>query len=149
MSLRDISKSLAEKFESDILRFADHFKTRRVYVVKWVEDKNFRISVCHKNFTFNDRRLAYDMCRYINNQQGVLNARVKIFDFKNIVDLSLDEIERLRYFPNFNEVKSLWETFHECCCCGRIAPVVHNCTWMGKKARACEDCLHKYARFNV
>jgi hypothetical protein len=47
------------------------------------------------------------------------------------------------------EAKALWDTFHECCCCGRIAPVVHDCIWKGEKSRACEDCLNKYARFKV
>jgi hypothetical protein len=86
---------------------------------------------------------------HINKQQGVLNARVQIIDFKNIVDLPQEEIERLRFYPGYREAKALWDTFHECCCCRRIAPVVHDCIWKGEKSRACEDCLNKYARFKV
>ena len=149
MSLQEIAKKMADDFQSEILRFADQKKTRRVYVSEWTDSNNFRISFCHKCFAYNERGIAYDLFRHINKQQGVLNARVQIIDFKNIVDLPHEEIERLSLYPGYREAKALWDTFHECCCCGSIAPVVHDCIWKGEKSRACEDCLNKYARFNV
>ena len=126
MSLQEIAKKMADDFQAKILRFADQNKTRRVYVAKWTESKDFSIRIGHKCFAYNERDIAFDLCRHINKQQGVLNARVQIIDFKNIVDLSQEEIERLR-----------------------IAPVVHDCIWKGEKSRACQDCLNKYARFKV
>lgn len=149
MSLQDIAKKMADYFQAEILRFADQKKTRRVYVTKWTESKDFSIRFCHKYFAYNERYLAFDLCRHINKQQGILNARVQIIDFKNIVDLPQEEIERLRFYPGYREAKDLWDTFHECCCCGRIAPVVHDCIWNGEKSMICEDCLNKYARFKV
>ena len=149
MSLQDIAKKMADDFQSEILRFADQKKTRRVYVAKWTESKDFSIRIGHKCFAYNERDIAFDLCRHINKQQGVLNARVQIIDFKNLVDLPQEEIERLRFYPGYREAKALWDTFHECCCCGSIAPVVHDCIWKGEKSRACEDCLNKYARFKV
>lgn len=149
MSLQDIAKKMANDFQSEILRFADQKKTRRVYVAKWTESKDFSIRFCYKCFAYNERGIAFEVCRHINKQQGVLNALVQIIDFKNIVDLPQEEIERLRFYPGYREAKSLWDTFHECCCCGRIAPVVHDCIWKGETSRACEDCLNKYARFKV
>ena len=131
MSLQDIAKKMADDFQAEILRFADQKKTRRVYVTKWAESKDFSIRIGHKCFAYNERDIAFDLCRHINKLQGILNACVQIIDFKNIV------------------AKALWDTFHECCCCGRIAPVVHDCIWKGEKSRACEDCLDKYARFKV
>ena len=80
-------------------------------------------------------------CSHINKLQGFLNARVQIIDFKNIVDLPQEEIERLSFYPGYREAKALWDTFHECCCCGRIAPVVHDCIWKGEKSGACEENL--------
>lgn len=149
MSRQDIAKKMAEDFQSKILRFADQKKTRRVYVTEWTESKDFSIRFGHKFFAYNERDLAFDLCRHINKLQGILNARVQIIDFKNIVDLPQEEIEQLIFYPGYREAKALWDTFHECCCCGRVAPVVHDCIWKGEKSRACEACLNYYARFKV
>lgn len=118
MSLQEIAKKMADDFQSEILRFADQKKTRRVYVAKWAESKDFSIRIGHKCFAYNERGIAYDLFRHINKQQGVLNARVQIIDFKNIVDLPHEEIERLSLYPGYREAKALWDTFHECCCVG-------------------------------
>ena len=92
MSLQDIAKKMADDFQAEILRFADQKKSRRVYVAKWTESKDFSIRFGHKCFAYNERDLAFDLCRHINKQQGVLNARVLIIDFKNIVEIGTEFI---------------------------------------------------------
>lgn len=145
MSIHQMARRVANEFEHYILDFAGRFKTRRVYVLTYNKDAGNRLDFYYKAFTYDDRRMAYDMARFAKKEMGIYAVTVQIYDFKKLVDMSYNEIESTKHFPCYRDAKFLWDTFHECCCCKRIAPIVRDCLWAGKKSRICEDCFMKYA----
>lgn len=145
MSIHQMSRRIANEFEHYLLDFAGRFKTRRVYVLTYHKDAGHRLDSYYKAFTYDDRRMAYEMARYTKKQMGIYAVNVQIYDFKKLVDMSYNEIEATKRFPCYRDAKFLWDTFHECCCCKRIAPLVRKCIWRGEKSVICEDCFMKIA----
>lgn len=149
MSIHQMAHRVANEFEHYILDFAGRFKTRRVYVLTYNKDavcrlEVFRLDFYYKAFTYDDRWMAFDMARFAKKEMGIHAVTVQIYDFKKLVDMSYNEIESTKHSPCYRDAKFLWDTFHECCCCKRIAPIVRDCLWAGKKSRICEDCFMKY-----
>ena len=130
-----IGAKIASQFERDILLFADRFKTRRVYVVEWTEDKGFRLDFLSKMFKYEDRQHAYYLAKHYK-------CHVIFYDLKKLIDLPL---EYIRQFPGQNrrEAEELWKTFNTCCLCCSELNQCEDVIFRGKKARMCKYCLDK------
>lgn len=133
------SVKIAQHFEAELLMFADHFKTRRVYVVNWYKDENFRIDFYYKCFKYEDRAIAYDIAR-------LYHTHVQIYDFKNLIDKPLEYIASIPS-PNRREAMKLWKTFNTCCVCHSETEQCENVLFRGKKNRMCKHCIDKFARW--
>lgn len=132
---------IAQQFEAELLRFADHFKTRRVYSVEWHEYHNFCVDFYHKFFKYEDRAIAYDLAHYYH-------AHVQIYDFKNLIDKPLEYIASIPS-PNRREAIELWKTFNTCCACHGESTQCDNVLFMGKKDRMCKHCIERYCWFPI
>lgn len=126
---------ITQHFEAELLRFADRFKTRRVYVVQWHKDSNFRIDFYYKCFKYEDRAIAYHTARHYH-------ADVQIYDFKNLIDKPLKYIASIPS-PNRREAIELWKTFNTCCVCHSEIEQCENVLFRGKKDRMCKHCIDK------
>lgn len=138
LPLSKITCDWSRHFEEELLRFADRFKTRRVYVLNWTRDEHFKITWYQKLFTYNDRAHAYAMARHVH-------GNVTWYDFKRIVDLPLKGVKQIPS-PNQQLAIELWKTFNTCALChaeNRCKTVL----FQGKQDRVCIDCLEKYCRF--
>lgn len=128
----------SRRVEEELLRFADRFKTRRVYVVNWSIDERFKITWYQKFFAYNDRADAYAMARHAH-------GNVTWYDFKRIVDLPLEGVKQIPS-PNQPLAIELWKTFNTCALChaeNRCKTVLLR----GKQDRVCIECLEKYCNF--
>jgi hypothetical protein len=130
---------IAQHFEAELLMFADHFKTRRVYVVNWHKDENFRIDFYYKCFKYEDRAIAYDVARHYY-------THVQIYDFKNLIDKPLEYIASIPS-PNRREAMELWKTFNTCCVCHSETEQCENVLFRGKKDRMCKHCIDKFVQW--
>lgn len=130
---------IAQHFEATLLRFADHFKTRRVYVVQWQKEEYFRIDFYYKCFKYEDRAIAYDVARHYH-------THVQIYDFKNLIDKPLEYIASIPS-PNRREAIELWKTFNTCCVCRSETEQCENILFRGKKDRMCKHCIDKFAQW--
>lgn len=130
---------VAQQFDNELLRFADHFKTRRVYVVEWHEYKAFRVYFYHKCFKYEDRDMAFDIARHYH-------AHVQIYDFKNLIDKPLEYIASIPS-PNQREAIELWKSFNTCCVCHSESNQCENVQFRGKKDRMCKHCLERITSF--
>lgn len=133
-SVRDWSR----RFEEALLRFADRFKTRRVYVVNWSINERFKMTWYQKFFAYNDRTDAYAMARHVH-------GNVTWYDFKRIVDLPLEGVKQIPS-PNQPLAIELWKTFNTCALChteNRCKTVLLR----GKQDRICIECLENYCNF--
>lgn len=128
-------EQIAQQFEAELLRFADHFKTRRVYVVQWHKDTNFRIDFYYKCFKYEDRDIAYDVAHHYHTY-------VQIYDFKKLIDKPLEYIASIPS-PNHREMIELWKTFNTCCACHSETEQCENILFRGKKDRMCKYCIDK------
>lgn len=132
---------IAQRYEAEVLRFADHFKTRRVYVVRWNEYSMFRIDFYYKCFKYEDRAIAYDIARHHHSY-------VNIHDFKNLIDKPLEYIASIPS-PNRREAIELWKTFNTCCVCHSETEKCENVLFRGKKDRMCKHCIDKFVRWQI
>lgn len=136
----DFAARVDRKLESDLLRFADRFKTRRIYCVQWHEDKNFCINFYYKFFKYEDRATAYSMARYYK-------VGVQIYDFKKLIDIS--PIYKATFPFRFSrEAAELWKTFNTCVLC-KTERQCFDVLFRGEKARMCESCIGKFELFPV
>ena len=132
---KPIGERLALNFERQLLLFADRFKTRRVYVVNWTEDKGFRLDFCSKMFKYEERDIAYSLARHYH-------ANVLFYDFKKLIDSPLEYIRQFPS-PNRSEAEELWKTFNTCCLCFSEKNQCEDVIFRGKKNRMCKCCLDK------
>lgn len=132
---------IAQQFEAELLRFADHFKTRRVYVVQWHKDTNFRSDFYHKCFKYEDRAIAFDVARHYH-------VNVQIYDFKNLINKPLEDITSIPS-PNHREVIELWKTFNTCCVCHSETEQCETVYSEARKNRMCKHCIDKFARWPI
>ena len=135
---------LLRQFEKELLRFADRFKTRRVYCVFITKDRSrdglFQLDRYYKFFTFDDRSLAFGLARYHH-------GRVQIYNFASLINQSLELVEHVPS-PNRYEAIELWKTFNTCDICHSKSP----CTDVrvrGSLGRVCKSCIDKYCRFTI
>lgn len=126
---------IAISFERQLLLFADRFKTRRVYVVNWTEDKGFRLDICSKMFKYEERDIAYTLARHYH-------CHVIFYDFKKLIDSPLEYIIQFPS-PNRREAEELWKTFNTCCLCNSEKNQCEDVIFRGKKNRMCKCCLDK------
>lgn len=127
----------AVRKEADILLFADHFKTRRVYCAEWVEDKGTRIDLCWKLFSFEYRSFAFDCARHYH-------GNVCIYNLSPLVNMPLKCVLCMNRLPNSGLAEELWKTFNECCYCHSVQ-ACKDVMFMGKKQRMCFSCLDHFA----
>lgn len=130
-----IGEKIALDFERQLLLFADRFKTRRVYVVNWTEDKGFSLDFCSKMFKYEERDVAYYLARHYH-------ANVIFYDFKKLIDSPLEYIRQFPS-PNRSEAEELWKTFNTCCLCFSEKNQCEDVIFRGKKDRMCKYCLDK------
>lgn len=130
------------QFEEELLRFADRFKTRRVYCATFTVDRSrdmiFRLDSYYKFFTFDDRSLAYDLARHYR-------GHVQIYNFTNLINHSLEWVEHVPS-PNRYEAVELWRTFNTCDVCHSEAQCIDARVYR-KLGRVCKSCIDKYCRF--
>lgn len=127
------------QFEEELLRFADRFKTRRVYCAEFTVDRSpdgiFRLDSYCKFFTFDDRSIAYNLARHHH-------GHVQIYNFANLINHSLEWVERVPS-PNRDQAIELWKTFNTCDICHAEAKCVDAQVYR-KLGRVCESCIDKY-----
>jgi hypothetical protein len=132
---KPIGEKIALDFERQLLLFADRFKTRRVYVVNWTEDKGFSLDFCSKMFKYEERDIAYSLARHYH-------ANVIFYDFKKLINYPLEYIRQFPS-PNRSEAEELWKTFNTCCLCFSEKNQCEDVIFRGKKDRMCKYCLDK------
>ena len=132
------------QFEEELLRFADRFKTRRVYCAEFTVDRSrdmiFRLDRYYKFFTFDDRALAFDLARHYR-------GHVQIYNFANLINHPLEWVEHLPS-PNRYEAIELWKTFNTCDICHREGQCVDAKVYR-KLGRVCKSCIDKYCQFPI
>lgn len=131
------AERMAVQKEADILRFADHFKTRRVYCAEWMEDKGTRIDFCWKLFSFEYRSFAFDCARHYH-------GNVLIYHLSPLLNMPSKCIVCMSHLPNGRLAEELWKTFNECCRCHQLR-LCKDVLFMGKKQRMCLSCLDYFA----
>ena len=129
----------ARDWERFILRFAERFKTRRVYVVHFTKERPFRINLYMRPYTFEDRRFAFLEARQTH-------GTVHIHDFKNLLQMPFKCVRCIRWHsPNSDVFEEYWKTMNECSLCHR-----HGSTragqFMGELVRICDECHHKLTK---
>ena len=132
------------QFEEELLRFADRFKTRRVYGAEFTIDRSrdmiFRLDRYYKFFTFDARSLAFGLARHHH-------GRVQIYNFASLINHSLEWVESVPS-PNRYLAIELWKTFNTCDICHHEVQCVDAQVY-GKLGRVCKSCIDKYCRFPI
>lgn len=103
--LSDRAARLAASYEWHILDWLYHHKARRIYIVEWTTETRINHSImlnrdC-KYFEYFERGDAFRFARELRNDG--IQALVKIFDFKGLLELSDGQFEFLSHTNPYNK----------------------------------------------
>ena len=116
--IHERSKQIALAYERDVLMFAVVFKTRRVYVARWIstvqsnDETCLRLDCNYKLFSFENRGESYKEAK---KHEG---GTVTIYDLSRLAKMPDEVFHSLQSSENLHIAEIFRDTFKEFRCIG-------------------------------